>query len=537
MRKTLKGLCILLTITMILVLYSGCSGSTANTSTSSDNTGKTTTETSTSDSVPSEKKGEKMKISMVTDLLCPPDENGIMKRYWEEKFNVELDLWYIDGNFDEVMNLKFAANEIPDVINVRSFSSFYRYIDQEIITEIPEELAYKNLANYITLIEKELPGIMKYGYVDGKLYGIPNQIRSHNQFRAPVVWRGDWLSKLGYNTYPETLEEFEEVFYKMAHNDPDGNGVKDTYGLSSSGLDGIYGAFGVSTNKWLEYDGKLGYSAVQPAMKDALALLNKWYKDEVLDPEFITGENKGGYWAISHAFIEGRIGYTSHGSYYHWCKPEDFPAAQNYIEFKLINPEAADQMVFGVPPKGPDGKQGITQSPMFTSTFMAFGSHMANDLAKMERIMQMQDYFCTDVDTYLTAYYGKQGEFWEYDKAGIPQPLGVYTDPKEMAKQGAHYAIVMLSPRSYHDVINKGGVEWARKNNFHIGGVINKLLVPLPDEATYMTELNKMRDETIVEIITGDKPLDYFDEFVKKWYDAGGEILTKQANEWYETIK
>ena len=47
-----------------------------------------------------------------------------------------------------------------------------------------------------------------------------------------------------------------------------------------------------------------------PHNKEALALVKQLYDDGVLDPEFITGENQGGYWAISHSFVNGRIGVT-----------------------------------------------------------------------------------------------------------------------------------------------------------------------------------------------------------------------------------
>lgn len=60
----------------------------------------------------------------------------------------------------------------------------------------------------------------------------------------------------------------------------------------------VYGAFGFLPDRWTEKDGKLVYGAVQPEIKEALTLLNKRYKDGVIDPEFITGENNGGYWAL-----------------------------------------------------------------------------------------------------------------------------------------------------------------------------------------------------------------------------------------------
>ena len=50
-----------------------------------------------------------------------------------------------------------------------------------------------------------------------------------------------------------------------------------------------------------------------PEMKEALERIAKWYQDGVIDPEFVTGENQGGYWALSHSFINGRIGVSGGG--------------------------------------------------------------------------------------------------------------------------------------------------------------------------------------------------------------------------------
>ena len=40
---------------------------------------------------------------------------------------------------------------------------------------------------------------------------------------------------------------------------------------------------------------------------------------------------------------------------------------------------------------------------------------------------------------------------------------------------------------------------------------------------------------TYVQIITGEKPVDAFDDFVKQWYEGGGEKITEEANEWYHS--
>ena len=61
-------------------------------------------------------------------------------------------------------------------------------------------------------------------------------------------------------------------------------------------------------------------------------------------------------------------------------------------------------------------------------------------------------------------------------------------------------------------------------------------MTALPSGGQYLTELKKLQEEAYLEIITGKKPVDYFDEFVKTWYASGGEQLTKEANEWYGAL-
>ena len=55
----------------------------------------------------------------------------------------------------------------------------------------------------------------------------------------------------------------------------------------------------------------------------------------------------------------------------------------------------------------------------------------------------------------------------------------------------------------------------------------------LPSAADYQAELDKLADETFVDIITGAQPIEAFDEMVETWYSIGGEQLTEEANELY----
>ncbi len=52
----------------------------------------------------------------------------------------------------------------------------------------------------------------------------------------------------------------------------------------------------------------------------------------------------------------------------------------------------------------------------------------------------------------------------------------------------------------------------------------------VPHSGEYLNDLRVLQRKVYAEIIRGDKPLDYFDEFVKQWKAQGGDLLTREAN-------
>ena len=48
---------------------------------------------------------------------------------------------------------------------------------------------------------------------------------------------------------------------------------------------------------------------------------------------------------------------------------------------------------------------------------------------------------------------------------------------------------------------------------------------------TKWVNLEKLENETILKIILGEQPIDYFDTFVEQWKRQGGDEITKEVNE------
>jgi putative aldouronate transport system substrate-binding protein len=250
------------------------------------------------------------------------------------------------------------------------------------------------------------------------------------------------MRKVGVAEAPETLAEFESLMYKFANEDPDGNGKKDTYGLSRDGFMAVFGAFGVvpfddKTPYWMAKGGKLVNHAVAPETRQALEILAKWYKDGVIDPEFVTGENQGGYKHISHPLINGRIGFTSRGNYYHWAMPgvyDEIDASGKRIpnqagavakELIALNPKA--ELVLGQSIKGPNGAQGIKMyNPLMN--FFCVGKLAEKEPGKVAKVLEVYNHAQTpDVMERIPssrARKGSTGRCWiRPRRPGISFPL------------------------------------------------------------------------------------------------------------------
>lgn len=488
-------------------------------------------------------------ISWTMHQNLPVPEDAEIVRYIEDVFNVDLDIWNLENNnYEALLDMKLAQGAIPDLFRIRQPQDLLKYQQLGLLAEIPEDMLDKYAPNIMKAIRDHAPEYEEYGKIDGKYYGIP-VLNPMNIYRIPVVYRQDWLDKLGLPV-PETLSDFEQVIYAFAHEDPDGNGIKDTYGLSMEGMNVVFGAFGQIVFADQLYfgvkDNNLVIGALEPEMKEALQYLHKWYQDGVIDPEFVTGENKGGYKHLSHAFMNGRIGMTSMGNYYHWIQNGDYiswtydsdmnsvetPVESTYNAKELIAKHPQARIVFGQPFSGPDGKRGSKAYHLLMS-FTAIGADAAKEPGKLAAILQILDYVSAnpDPEERTTMKYGVKGKHWipagasEEDVVLLPPYDRIFSYQNLI---GANIGMMTPSPPTTRRE------QWASTLNLDRDGIYNSLEVATPALIKNGPGLIKLRNKAYISFITGDRPLAEFDDFVQEFMTAGGAEVLQEANEWYQ---
>ena len=497
------------------------------------------------------------------DQITPLVEEILRDQYG---YDVKFDIVYLENNeYDTLLNLRISGGETPDVFRISSATQLDTLYKQGVIKGWSEEFFRENAPETAAFIDAGNPlgtnaNIVKATWNmsmrEGEMCCIP-LISINNGALINVIYNTQWLDALGAEV-PESLDDFVDLMYRFTNEDPDGNGEKDTYGMSSSMLNVIFGAYGgwvgfmgFDTGFWYENEeGGLISCDVLPGNKDALALIRQLYVDGVLDPEFVTGENQGGYWAISHSFVNGRIG-VSHAARMTHYTPADLYGTGNSAgtvlqEFQAIQgPDAT--VTIGPWPEGPDGYAGGFLR--YTNTVLGgqcYDVDMSDE--KLAALFQIMNVFSNDADLCKLAVWGVEGVHYEtqdnefHSRVSLLEE-GVNGYALGLGRLRGIYGAELPLNEEYMEANYSATQKWmfetmAQYKNLSVTtGYVNKLWTSLPSESLYSGELNTYRDETWLKIIAGDLDVDYYDTYVDEWMARGGAVLTEEANEWYAINK
>jgi putative aldouronate transport system substrate-binding protein len=473
-------------------------------------------------------------------------ENNRALQYIEETLNIDIVFDWItsSASYPDRLNLTIASGRIPDIMIVSPVQ----------LQQLSEAGAIEDLTPYIQVYAnqdllaayKETGNlVLEAATIDGRIMGIPNV---QPQADAPImVWvRQDWLDKLGLQG-PETVDDLEAIARAFIEQDPDGNGIADTVGLTGTlnpvqvpsnlhGFDAIFNAYGAFPEIFYRNAaGEVVYGSVQPETKAALARLAQMYRDGLIDPEFATKNTD----KANELVVGGRAGIMLGPWWIPWWPLNDSvsndPNAdwQPYL-LKDINGQHTFAMgdytlSFVVVRKGfphpevalkilnmqNDLSYGLNDAPQFYENFneiwtlllpLPFLVEQPYVVERMAREYQQALEGALDPATFGG---GMRLEF-EQIQNDVAAPRSV---PANWATRMARLDAALLLAAGYDEVRNDPAV--ARV---------------LPADMTWPS-LQAMEEEAFLQIITGARPVDYFDTFVQQWYSIGGAALLERLNQ------
>ena len=478
--------------------------------------------------------------------------DNVISRYLKEVMGVYYEpRWACKGpeTCPQAWATHMASGELPDFFQYLYGVYLGKLLEADMLEDITDY--WEALASPLTKKNKQWPDGVIWRPVtkNGRIYGLPftnGGVCAHEM----LTWvRQDWLDKLGLGL-PGTLDEVYEVgkaFVKegLARMGMSASG-QEGVGTWQSSLDPIFGAFGVMPKYWLK-DGKGGliYGSLLPDNKKGLEVLQKWFKDGVIDPEFMAkgaakaaenmaGNNAGMFfgppWSIT------------------WPIPDS----------KQNDPTA--EWVYDKVPAGPDGTRGRAAFKLagMTSAFLkgvdpskieAVINHLnwiyaRQDASPVQKHVAFEGYdYVVGDDGELGSPSVHDGTLYYEGGAGYPTwwyaNMNLDTNQKldKLVAKGAenlnpYERFLVRDPTQ--SVYRKAYASMYETKDLAIKD--EYLGPPTPTQTEQGAFLSKLENGVYIEIITGQRPVGDHDQFVKDWLKNGGEQITKEVNDWYASL-
>lgn len=486
-------------------------------------------------------------------------ENSVATQWAKEKFGININsLWSVtdtNGAFATKVRLSMSSRQdMPDILTIGADQT-------QLVQDLIESGIYGEVGElfdkYASDTWKEAmnidPTVWNAYTRDGKKMGIPVLDYAYNN--DYLLWiRQDWLDKLNLQA-PSTMDELETVMEAFKNNNPSGLspdkvtplsiGIKNSMNTWMADPSWIFGAYGTIPQQWnIGEDGKLEYGSVHPGMKQGLQKLSEWFDKGYIPQEVaLWDENK-----TAEPAVAGTAGIIP-GPY--WMSG-----------WPLVDTVKNDPEAVWKPYPIPTGEDG---------TAMRHGTHFSNGVTLIKKDMEHPEAFFTYqnylFDNFADPAAGSEHDFGLFDgydyqldadgnQVRYDEIEGGYVNVLRylLVRDGARIpdaqmkALLNLADgkeaetRLEREVQANYGLETpqAAKVLMSQEDISFKDMFTGPPTETMKSKLdylNKIENQTFNEIIYGNKPVDSFDTFVETWKSGGGDQITQEVNEWYDSVK
>ncbi|MEC0206032.1 extracellular solute-binding protein [Paenibacillus lautus] len=232
-----------------------------------------------------------------------PEENTQFEQEIKRLTGIKVTMNKPAADYDQKLLAAIASGEKFDLLQI-SKEKMSTFVEQGILTPLTEQVnGSKVLSDPNVIPANEWEQVKTK---DGQIYGVFTKYQGGTM---PIV-RKDWLDKLNLPE-PVTLDDYYNVLKAFTEQDPDGNGKKDTYGLSTAGmyeLQGFFSAAGLKQRYVETADGKLDVPYSTDAAIPLYEWLNKLFEEGILDPNFTTNDTG----KMRDLFLTDRVGMITY---------------------------------------------------------------------------------------------------------------------------------------------------------------------------------------------------------------------------------
>lgn len=482
-------------------------------------------------------------------------ENNIWIQEFEEILGIKVNtLWTAEGvdAYDTKLNMSIASGELPDVFKCNP-GQLQRLVEAGLVESLDASIEKYASEQVKAMLQVDGGEALRQSTYGGSIMALPENsvVPANYEF---VFIRDDWREALNLPV-PKTLSDLYALAEAFKTRDPDGNGQADTYGIGISNkpyesyfaMKGLFNGYGAYPDQWIEKDGQLVYGSIQPEMKNALTALKKLYDDKLIDPEFIVKDS----YKVSQDAVGGKVG-IGYGQFWvqTWPLPDGYKA------------DGADWTAYPIVHDSSVQDKGVSATSKLTAMYA-----VKKGFSNPEALVKMYGHF-------LDRVFGGESDLSKYKNDGEYNIMGwspvvTYIGPdrnlaiNEVVTKAVNDKneglLEDLEQKGIFDSINKfnagdkDSAYWVHTQLYYgtesVFGIANQYMkngqlkpnlfygADTPEMVRRMSILKASEEEMILRIITGDQPVDYFDEFVANWNKLGGETITFEVNQWRESTK
>lgn len=471
-----------------------------------------------------------------------PDRKSATENAWitgiKEYLNIDLQRIIAE---DEValnarINTGIASGDLPDIMRVRK-DMFYVLAENGMLQELGDAYANYEHGDYLADIEKAFPDVLNVGTYEGQVLGYSYCGNFYNDSEVMHI-RKDWLDKLGLNA-PTTIDELIAVAQAFIDNKLGGD---NTVGIEFYNKgDALMAPYGAIPGVWLQQDdGKYIYGDTTDGMKDALLKLQEIYKLGLIKSDFAVGDT------TDEDIANGVCGIL-------------FGAAWREVTCVQTNYNNDPEAVWiTLPIPTLDGQRVKQWTNAAINTLFCVNAKCEHPEALFKLIeFDNKMRFSADPDISKRFNVCEDGyQMWNlgpfratnradadlYKCQLITDGLANNTPTEEMdAFALSNYELCLKA-------LNGDRAYLGRLNVFTDGyGIVRDLLAggylvpayngPTTENMTlYKDSINEALTSAEIKVIMGED-ISVYENAVAAWYHSGGQAITDEVNEYYESLK
>lgn len=460
-----------------------------------------------------------LSIMLPLHLIQPPSPELVEEL--ERLTATELDLhWVPNEIYNDKLSLAIASASFMKATYVNFLE--YQYMKNAIRLGMFWEIGpylwdFPNLRKLSSLVFEE-------SAVDDKIYGL---YAERPESRQGILLRKDWLDRLGLEP-PGTLEELYEVLRAFTHDDPDGNGLHDTIGLTDRN-DLVYGAFKTlssyfgAPNNWGLVHDRIVPEFETAAYMETMRYMKRLYDEGLVNRDFAVTSKQNQRAMLVQGQAGVYIGSMADAQRLADATQELDPAA----EFTLVNRIL-----------GPSGYR-VWAMPGYGGMFLFSKSAIQTK----EELLDILGFFnrSMDADVSNLMRYGFEGRHHVIEDGKVS--LTPETEALRIQEVNAIHALMIgertnvnLLPIAQYRPLTELAERLIKDNTrFTVRDATLNLASPRDDEIGL--ELKSIVTDATYNYILGNLDDDGFRQEVERWKANGGAQIIEEYNASYHRFR